>query len=108
VLHRYYATTAQLSNDQLAAQRQELDCQDPSLGTRAGKAFAALQRETVMAQAGRSRVAQFAGTEGPRRLSVSAVFRPEPDIAKLVQAFLRLAEQQRQARQDDEQLPSAA
>jgi hypothetical protein len=95
-LHAYYRTAEQLTKAELIHSRKRLDRDDPALGHLAGKAYAHFQRDPapiIDPQHPRTTARMVSATRG--HISVSAIMRPEPDLRKLANALLWMAEAQR-------------
>lgn len=96
-LHRFYAMSKDLSDDEAIALRRDATAQEPSLPQQAGRAFAQLKR--VMSDAlAREReptpLAMQTGRRGKRRagtVRVHALARPEIDYERLARALLEHA-----------------
>lgn len=96
-LHRYYQTQVDAPDDVLIANRQVLTTADPSLPNRAGKTYAAVVHEYAYRAAHAPVVVSAgSGSRKERTIMVRAVARPKPDLAKLANALLQVAEQMRQ------------
>lgn len=96
-LHRFYAMSKDLSDDQAIALRKDATAQEPSLSQQAGRAFA--QLETVMSAALARNQSPPAdairtGTRGKHRVGtirVRALARPEIDYERLARALVEHA-----------------
>ena len=128
-IHRYYQTARRTPEADLLKTREELTKAAPSLPQRASKAFAQVyqvfqiafeqsQGDEVkffaavetFASARRSHMAHVYSTSAGRVLRVRGLVRAEPDLHKLAQALLALAEQaprEQQAGKDDSQSEAA-
>jgi hypothetical protein len=115
LLHGYYRLTEHLSTTTLLAHRRHLDATNPSLGARAGKAYALVQRHFDEACVAFGFEAVGSGRAIPLYVhhllagphGVSAIVRPQPDLPKLSKALLRILET-RLAHLDDQKSDQAA
>lgn len=109
-LHRYYAMSKDLYDDQALAHRKEATKKEPSLPQQAGRAFAQLEavmREADLRSQSPSPVAIPPGRRGKRRamtIRVRALVRPEIDYKLIAEALLRQAiDDERKAASDQSQ-----
>jgi hypothetical protein len=101
-LHAYYQPLLDYDDEWLKTHRAHISKKRPELPAKAGKHYAKLHRvyETSIQAAkatlykhprSRARQRQSLATAGPRRITVRAVARPEPDLHLLSQTLISLA-----------------
>jgi hypothetical protein len=84
-LHLYFLPTVDIEEHELASYRDYISMLEPSLAHKAGKHFVELTRprpETIKI------------ITNPRKLRVTSIMHPEPDLEKLARVFLALADNQ--------------
>jgi len=83
-LHMFYLPTVDIEEHELASYRDYISKIEPTLANKAGKHFIELTRprpETIKI------------ITNPRKLRVTSIMQPEPDLQKLARVFLKLVEE---------------
>lgn len=102
-VHAYYKPSYDLSESELLKHRRSITSERPTLPARASKVFKVLVDPT----ADPSRAAMVQTSESGRRIRVTGVVRPEPDLEQLARALLMLAERLTEQEHDDHRRPLA-
>ncbi len=84
-LHRYFLPTVDIEEHELASYRDYISKRELTLAHKAGKHFKELTRP---------RPETLKLITNPRKLRVTSIMRPEPDLQKLARILLAIAESQ--------------
>lgn len=113
-VHDYYQTQSTINGNQLLDERDRLSRQQPSLPQTAGKAYRQLNRcFQIASHYGQGDPLQFfravmaltkseqASLKQRTGISIHPLVRPAPDVELLTRAYIRIAEEQLRAVDDD-------
>ena len=102
-LHRFFAPTVDLYDDDALAYRREVAKKDPGLAAQAGRAYAHFERELAVARERRAARAaaparparkqnnRSGWRKGARKIIVKPLVRPERDLKRIVKVLVDFA-----------------
>jgi hypothetical protein len=98
-IHQYFVPNIDLTDDELIRHRHGIQNRQPSRPQRASKACVKI--ELAVRKNSHRSVAAVPVPRGKRKITVTAIARPEPDLKRFAEALLELAKEQGKVDRED-------